>query len=79
MAAPSEAETDDVRRRYDAARQKGWIQAQLFVISLRYEGTNPMRIADHWAARPQARNLIYIGVGSMVLAVSIGFSLGAFD
>jgi hypothetical protein len=76
LIAPDEHELADLKTRGEIARQKSWLQAQLFALQWQRQFSSVYRIAAHWGDRPQARKLIYVGVAFLAVAAAVAYCLG---
>jgi hypothetical protein len=72
-------EAGALRRGYDAARKKGWLHAQGFILR---QYPNRMTalgfLIERWPERPLGRKLVYTGLFSLSVAAAVGFHFGIF-
>lgn len=74
LVAPSQQETEAIRREYERERAKSWGKG--FVFSLGQAGSARGRVlsqaVSHWSERPQSRRLIYFGLACLGIAAAVG-------
>jgi hypothetical protein len=78
LISPDENESLELRAGVQSARQKSWLQAQLYVLRWQRQFGSASRIIDNWQKRSLARRLIYVGAGFLAIAAAVGFDLGVF-
>jgi hypothetical protein len=78
LISPDENESLELREGVQAARQKSWLQTQLYALRWRRQFGSASRIISNWQERSLARRLIYIGAGFLAVAAAVGYDLAAF-
>lgn len=61
------------------AREQGWLSQWEVIAKHLQQFRSVSRLSAHWADRPDARKYIYIGLVFLVVAVMLGFPLGAYQ
>jgi hypothetical protein len=79
LISPDENESSELRAGVQSARQKSWLQGQLYVLRWQQQFGSTSRIVANWQARPLARRLIYVGAGFLGVAAAVGSGLGVFS
>ena len=74
-----ENESSELREGVQCARQKSWLQAQLYVLRWQRQFGSTSRVIGNWQERSLARRLIYVGAGFLALAAAVGYDLGVFS
>ena len=79
LSGADEREIAELKQRSEIARQKGWFEALSFSWQWYWQFSSLSQLVAHWAQRPQARKLIYVGCGFLIAAASMGYFRGIFD
>ena len=74
-----ENESSELREGVQCARQKSWLQAQLYVLRWQRQFGSTSRVIGNWQERSLARRLIYVGAGFLAIAAAVGYDLGVFS
>ncbi len=79
LISPDENESSELREGVQCARQKSWLQAQLYVLRWQRQFGSTSRVIGNWQERSLARRLIYVGAGFLAIAAAVGYDLGVFS
>ena len=78
LISPDENETSELREGVQSARQKSWLQAQLYVLRWQRKFGSASRILGNWQERSSTRRLVYVGAGFLAIAAAFGYDLRVF-
>jgi hypothetical protein len=73
-----ESDEAEVKRGYEDARKRGWVEVLRWHSRFRRNFTSASRLASNWKSRPDARKFIYVGLGFLAFAALLGIPLGAY-